>query len=215
MYHSPIQRPDAVAHSAESARRIRRARRSLRILSPALTALLLLPMAAQAASSDPPTTSSGTHASAARGDGSGSSTREHSKQADTKKADTKKKKGNKKHRRVTSTFRTVAGETRTAVSSVTGAVDAAPVLTVTAVDVRSVYGDYPVTYTLKVDGLKAGADVAAVTKLFKITGPDPASDSGNYPIDVSGATPAGYGASSSSADGTSSSRRPCRSVSPT
>ena len=88
----------------------------------------------------------------------------------------------------------MAGETRVAsATSVAAAVNTAPVLTVTAVNVTSLYGDYPVTYTLKVDGLKAGADVAAVTKLLKITGPDPASDSGNYPIDVSGATPAGYG----------------------
>ena len=88
----------------------------------------------------------------------------------------------------------MAGETRTvSATTVAAAVNTAPVLTVTAVNVTSVYGDYPVTYTLKVDGLKAGADVSAVTKLFKITGPDPASDSGNYPIDVSGATPAGYG----------------------
>ncbi len=58
MNDKPISRnPFTAPAAADHERRILRARRSLRILSPALAALLLLPLAAQASSSDPP----GTH----------------------------------------------------------------------------------------------------------------------------------------------------------
>ena len=112
---SSSRNPFAAPAAADHERRILWARRSLRIISPALAALLLVPMAAQATSSDPPGTTSTGQVSTATAQ-NGLSTKVHT------------------------VFNAVAGDTRAASGTAEASTN---VLTIKAVSVKSTYGDYP------------------------------------------------------------------------
>ena len=155
---SSSRNPFAAPAAADHERRILWARRSLRIISPALAALLLVPMAAQATSSDPPGTTTTGQVSTATAP-SGLSTKVHT------------------------VFNAVAGDTRAASGTAEASTN---VLTVKAVSVQSSYGDIPVPTPSRSRGCKTGDTAAAVTRGSRITGPQPDADAGVYAIVPSG-----------------------------
>ncbi len=156
MNDKPISRnPFTAPAAADHERRILRARRSLRIISPALAALAApARWPPRPSSSDPPgTTSTGEVATATGSSGLS--------------------------KKVYTVFDAVAGDTRTTAGTAEASTS---VLTIKVDDVRSFYGDYPESYTVKVDGLKGTDTAASVTQGLRISGPNPAADVGEYPI---------------------------------